>query len=334
MFRKISLLVATVFAASLLSMQPVTVSAQKAYRAGGMDAPTSDGGVALEAFAKAVGELSKGKMKIEKFHSAKLGPHPEQVRNVKSGAQSMMLVWTSFLASQYPQAKFIGLPYVFLSFKHLQAFYKSDLFKPTVDALAKDGAVFLDNEWTWWRQDPRGFISVRPVITPAEMNNLKMRIWESKPAISTWQGFGANTIVVPRAEMYLAFKQGIIEGGPETIGIAYDQKNVEMGKYFIQTQEYYQIINILMNKKQFDALSSDELRILRAGVKVGGEALRAESLRGFEVKKTKAMDEYGVSIIQPALGPWRKAGLKTIKKLEDDGFIPKGFVAKIQALKY
>ena len=320
-------------AAAVLAFQPSAAPAQSDFRAGGMDNPASDGGVALDAFAKAVAEMSKGAMKLQTFHSAKLGPHPAQVRNVKSGAQSMMLVWTSFLASEYPQAKVIGLPYVFRDFQHLQAFYKSDLFKPTVDAIAKDGAVFLDDEWTWWRQDPRGFISVRPVFTPAEMNNLKMRIWESKPAISTWQGFGANTIVVPRAEMYLAFKQGIIEGGPETIGIAYDQKNVEMGKYFIQTSEYLQIINVLMNKKQYDALSSDQRRILKDAVKVGGAALRAESLRGFEVKKKQAMTEYGVSIIQPAQGPWRKAGLKTIEKLENDGFIPKGYVAKIQALK-
>ena len=79
------------------------------------------------------------------------------------------------------------------------------------------------------------------------LKGLKLRIWESRTAIATWQGFGANTIVVPRPEMYLAFQQGIIEGGPETIGIAVDQKNVELAKHWTRTDEYFQIINVMVN---------------------------------------------------------------------------------------
>lgn len=303
------------------------------FKVGGFDAPSSDGGQALDAFAAAVDEMSNGEMKVEVFHSAQLGPFPEQLRNVQSGTQSMVLTFPSFLGNAYDEAKVIGLPYVFRSFEHLAAYKKSELFKPLIDGLAEDGAVFLDDDWTWWRQDPRGFISVRPIFTPAEMDGLKMRIWESKPAIETWSGFGANTIVVPRGEMYLAFQQGIIEGGPETIGVAYDEKNVEMGKYYTQTEEYYQILNIAMNKAEFDSLTPEQQDILREAAKVGGEVLREVSLRGYTEKREAARDEYHVNIILPDLTPWREAGLETIARLEEEGFIPEGFVAEIQALE-
>ena len=55
--------------------------------------------------------------------------------------------------------------------------------------------------------------------------------------------------------MYLAFKQKIIEGGPETAGVWVDQKNAEHAKYWMRTEEYYQIINIMVNTKVWEGLS-------------------------------------------------------------------------------
>ena len=94
----------------------------------------------------------------------------------------MVVLFTSMLGA-YPQAKVIGLPYVFRSLDHLQAFHKSPLWKPVNDTLEEEGAIILDDDWTWYRLDPRGFISTRPVFTPADMDGLKLRIWESAVVI-------------------------------------------------------------------------------------------------------------------------------------------------------
>lgn len=299
---------------------------------GHVDNPASHSGIGADAFAAEVDRLSGGKLKIEVFHSGKLGNIPTQITNVFSGAQDMHLIYPEFLASFIDQAKVISLPYVFDSLEHLQKFYTSALWQPAIDKIDAQGAVLLDRDWSWWIHDPRGFIATRPIFTPEELTGLKLRIWEAKPAIATWQGLGANTVVVPRPEMYLAFKQKIIEGGPETIGISYDQKNVEMAKYWIRTEEYYQIINIMMTKSKYESLPEELQDVLHQAMTTAGTMFREESLRGFTEKKDKAKAEYGVSVIEPALDPWRKKGEGVITQLEDEGFIPKGFVAEIRAL--
>jgi len=297
---------------------------------GGFDVPASDSGQALDAFAEAVAEMSGGSIKVDVFHRSQLGSGPEMLRNVKSGAQSMVVLFTSMLGA-YPEAKVIGLPYVFRSLDHLQAFHKSPLWQPVNEALEEEGAVFLDLDWTWYRLDPRGFISTRPVFSPADMDGLKLRIWESAVVIQTWKGFGANPIVVPRGEMYMAFKTGIIEGGPETMGTAYDQKNVEMAKYWTKTEEYYQLINLLMNKAQFDALTADEQQILRDASLVAGKVFREASAAGYNEKAALAREEYGVNVIVPDLDPWREAGQKTLDKMKSE--LPEGLIEKIQAIE-
>ena len=306
---------------------------QVVLKLGTVDAQTSHSGVGAEAFAAEVAKLSNGSMKVEVFHAGKLGGIPDQQKNVLQGAQDLHLLYPEFLAGLIDETKIISAPYVFRDLNHAQAYLKSGLFKPGLDKLRSLGGIVLDTDWTWMQKDPRGLIAVRPVRTPQDLSGLKLRIWESKTAIETWRGLGANTIVVPRPEMYLAFKQGIIEGGPETIGIAYDQKNAEVAKYWTRTDEYFQIVNVMMNERKYASLTPQQRDILHKAARAGGAAYAAESERGFTDKKNKAIKDFGVTILEPDLGPWRKQAEAVLVKLESDGVIPKGLAAKAKALK-
>jgi TRAP-type C4-dicarboxylate transport system substrate-binding protein len=324
MFR---LLVAT------LLMAAGTASAQISMRLGTVDAQTSHSGVGAEAFAAEVAKLSNGAMKVEVFHAGKLGGIPDQQKNVLSGAQDLHLLYPEFLAGLIDETKIISAPYVFRDLNHAQAYLKSPLFKPGLDKLRSLGGVILDTGWNWMQKDPRGLIAVRPIRTPQDLQGLKLRIWESKTAIETWRGLGANTMVVPRPEMYLAFKQGIIEGGPETIGIAYDQKNAEVAKFWTRTDEYFQIVNVLMNERKYLSLTPAQRDIMHQAAAAGARAYAAESERGFTDKKAKAVKDFGVTILEPDLTPWRKQAEGVLVKLEAEGVIPKGLAAKAKALK-
>ena len=300
---------------------------------GTVDAQTSHSGVGAEAFAAEVAKLSNGQMRVEVFHGGKLGGIPDQVKNVLQGAQELHLLYPEFLTTFIDETKIISAPYVFRDLAHAQAYLKSDLFKPGLDKLRSLGAIILDPDWNWQQKDPRGLISVRPVRTPKDLEGMKLRIWESKTAIETWRGLGANTIVVPRPEMYLAFKQGIIEGGPETIGIAYDQKNAEVAKYWTRTDEYFQIVNVMMNEKKYLSLTPQQRQVMHQAARNAALVYQAESERGFTDKKAKAVKDFGVTIIEPDLGSWRLKGAQVVVKLESEGVIPKGLAAKAKALK-
>jgi TRAP-type C4-dicarboxylate transport system substrate-binding protein len=301
-------------------------------RIGHVDAQTSHSGVGADAFAAAVARLSNGAIKVNVFHAGQLGPIPEQIRNVLAGTQDMHLIFPEFLANLTDEAKVISAPFLFKSHAHQQAFFKSEIFKPALDKLRSMGGQMLDEEWTWWQRDPRGVVTTRPIKTPDDLKGLKLRLWESRTAIATWQGFGAETRVVPRPEMYLAFKQGIIEGGPETIGLSVDQKNVEVAKHWTRTDEYFQIINILVNTRKWQSFTDAQRTILRQAAKEAGEKFRQESELGYTEKRARAEKEFGVTVYEPDLAPWRAMAPKIIEALEGDGTIPKGLPARVSAM--
>jgi TRAP-type C4-dicarboxylate transport system substrate-binding protein len=297
-----------------------------------VDAQASHSGVGADAFAAAVARLSKDQMKVHVFHAGQLGAIPEQIRNVLAGTQELHLLYPEFLTNLLEETRVISAPYVFKSHAHQQAFFKSELFRPALNKLRDLGGLVIDDEWSWWQLDPRGVIAIRPIKTLDDLKGLKLRLWESRTAIATWQGFGANTVVVPRPEMYLAFKQGIIEGGPETIGIAVDQKNVEVAKHWTRTDEYLQIINVMVNARKWQSLTEEQRNILRQAAKEGAEAYRKESERGYTEKRQRAEKEFGVTIYEPDLTPWREKAPSIIQALEADGTIPKGLADKVRQM--
>ncbi len=320
-------------AGAVMASSAAPASAQQiTLRLGHVDQQATHSGVGADAFAATVARLSNGQMTVQVFHAGQLGPIPEQIRNVLAGSQDLHLIYPEFMSTLLDETRIISAPYVFESHAHQQNFLKSDVFKPAMDKLRGLGAIMLDDDWTWWQMDPRGLVSVRPIRTPQEMAGLKLRIWESKTAIETWKGLGANPIVVPRPEMYLAFRQGIIEGGPETIGIAVDQKNVELAKFWTRTDEYYQIVNIMVNQRRYQSLTEAQRGILRQAAKDGGQAYKRESERGFTEKRQRAEKEFGVTVLEPDLGPWRERAKAIIPMLEADGTIPKGIAARAAAL--
>ena len=88
-----------------------------------------------------------------------------------------------------------------------------------------------------------------------------------------------------------------------------------------------------MNEKKYMSLTPQQRDILHRAAKAGGAAYAAESERGFTLKKEKAVKEFGVTVLEPDLAPWRERGEQVVAKLEAEGVIPKGLAAKAKALK-
>ena len=106
-----------------------------------------------------------------------------------------------------------------------------------------------------------------------------------------------------------------------------------MAKYWTRTDEYYQIINVMMNEKKYLSLSPQLREVLHQAARNAAVVYAAESERGFTEKKAKAVKDFGVTILEPDLAPWRQLSEQVVVKLENDGVIPKGLAAKVQALK-
>jgi TRAP-type C4-dicarboxylate transport system substrate-binding protein len=322
--------IASVFALGLAmpaAAQDVT------FRLGHFDAPTSPAGVYAEAFAKNVAEMSGGSMEVQVFHSAQLGSIPDETAATLDGAQDMVAMSPEFLTSYLPEAKAVALPYMFPTVQDLQAFYLSDRWKENLKTLEGLGAVALDDTWAAMQLEPRGIISRKPVITPDDLTGVTLRIWESNVAIATWEGLGASPTVIPRGETYLAFTQGLADAGPETIGVAYEQKSVEALKYWTRTDEYHQILNVFVNTAKYNGLTPEQQDILKKAATASAPAFQDVTQDGYNKKRDLAREDFDVTIIEPDPRPWRERGPAVVDKLVASGEVTQDIVDYVRSLK-
>jgi len=84
-----------------------------------------------------------------------------------------------------------------------------------------------------------------------------------------------------------------------------------------------------VNGRKWQSLTDAQRNILRQAAKEAGETFRKESEKGFTEKRQRAEKEFGVTVYEPDLAPWRTMAPKIIEALEADGTIPKGLPARV-----
>ena len=179
------------------------------------------------AFAK---HLEENGLKTKTYPRGGLGGEEEKLDQVSQG---LLEVSCSDLAKtgQLNNTIFgFTLPYMFQSIAHLdRVVANTDLMKTVNKGTSKKGVRVL-------ALIPAGAFSglantKRPIKTPVDMKGLRIRAKDKNQAkyIEAW---GANTVIIPWAEIYNSLQTGVADGylNPSIVPIMF--KHTEVLKYF------------------------------------------------------------------------------------------------------
>ena len=326
-------LVASLVAAAL-STTPA--AAATTLRAGHLQPATADQGIAIEFFAKRVNELTNGDIEVQVFHSAELGKSiPVQLENLVSGAQDFFIETMDYFKVWDDRFGVINTPFVFRDrHDHFRKFLASDLFNDIVAAVEERGVVFLGKrKYNWLRAGDRGVLSRTPIFHPDDMQGYKMRMFQAEMPIKSWGSFGANIQVIPWADVYTALATGVADALTTVVVASYDNKHIEVLKYFTNVREYYQIIAPMISKRTWDRLDEGQREAIEQAALEAGDLYTETSRRQTMEKTRKAQEELGLNIILPPLKPWHDHMAEVHAEFEAQGLLPKGLIAEVKAIE-
>ena len=318
--------------AAVAAVAVMPAEAEMTLRAGSVLPPDSDQGQAAELFARRVGELTGGAIEIQVFHSGELGPPPTQFENTIAGAQDLVIDTLDYFNAYDNRFGVINTPFVFRSRTHFQNFLNSPAFAEIAQSIEQRGLVFL-GDYNWMRQQDRGILSRTPIFTPEDLQGYKMRMFQAEMPIQAWSGMGANVQVIAWADVYTALATGAVDSLTTVISASYLNKHIEVIKYFTNLQEYYQIVLPVMSKRSWDELDQEQQAALHQAANEAGEAYVRISAENDAAHVRAAQEEFGLTIIEPPLGPWREKAKEVHAELEQKGFLPAGLVAAAQAVE-
>jgi tripartite ATP-independent transporter DctP family solute receptor len=234
--------------------------AQTKWRLAGNFATEHSSSVAMNQFRDELAKASGGQFTVDVFPAMQLGGAAENVQNVRAGTLQMIWVGMAFLSRTVPELEAISLPFQFDSRE--QAFRVVD--GPVGKLL---DAKFADKGLT-----DLGFMelgarhvtnSKRPIKSVEDLKGLKIRMQPNETHLATFRALGANPVAMDIKELYSALQQGVVDGQENPFSVINASRYFEVQKFVSNTAHFFDFINVVANRKAFEALPPAQQTVLR-----------------------------------------------------------------------
>lgn len=255
-----------------------------------------------EKMVKRVADRTSGQVKISLFPNNALGSPVETAQQTRLGAIDMILMNPANIEAISKNIGVINIPYQFDSYEHAHR---------TLDVTAKDWITqtLATAGFTWIANFEWGFRALsnsrKPVLTPADVQGMKIRVPPELAIKAAFEALGANTQTVAFQEVYLALANKTVDGQDNPIGTTFAAKFFEVQSHIALTKHIYASIMLAANPRAWQTkLDGAQRRIIIEEATVAGAAAR-KGVRDREEENLAAMQKAGVAITRPDVAPFR-----------------------------
>jgi len=308
---------------------PAQTAPQYVWKAGTVTSGGNPLNDAMEQFAKQLGERSRGRIKVDVHIANALakgeGAHLE---GVQLGTIDVVAIGSAPVGGMFePLYQALDLPFLWSTREQVWKVMDGPLGQELLKKMESKNlkAFCFGGGWGF-----RNMMSnKRPIFTPEDMKGQTIRVQESPTYVAMMKAMGANPVPMAYVEVYLAMKQGTIDGMELPSFTLTSDKFQEVTKYYSLTRHSYPPIAWFMNLKKYQALPADIQKMV-------DESMRdaCQLHRRLEVEKEKndfvIMKKAGVQINEVKD---IKAFQALMKPAYDyvEGQVGKDFMARLRA---
>lgn len=211
-------------------------------------------------FKEVVERNTNGKIKVEVYPNEVLGSEREMIEAVQMNAIQVTGAGTGLYAGFDPKIGVIELPYLFDTFEEAWKVLDGPIGTELAQPLLSKGIRIL----AYWENGFRQVTNnVRPINTPEDFSGLKIRVPEIPISISIFKHLGANPTPMPFGELYMALRQGVIDGQENPLTNIYASKFYEVQKYLSLTKHQYSPFPVAISENFWQQLPSEYQRIIQ-----------------------------------------------------------------------
>jgi len=135
--------------------------------------------------------------------------------------------------------------------------------------------------------------SKRPITKLEDLDGVKLRVMQNEVYLDSFKLMGANAIPLPFSELFSALETKTVDGQENPYNTILSSKFYEVQKYLSVTNHVYSPWIMLVSKKWWDQLSTDEQKVLADAAKASRDFerqdTRAEAAKAVADLKAKGM---------------------------------------------
>jgi tripartite ATP-independent transporter DctP family solute receptor len=242
----------------LLAVFSQTALAQLELKFGHVGEPGSLFDVSATEFAKRANAKLAGKATLVVYGSSQLGGDKEMLQKLKLGTLDFALPST-VMSSEADLFGLFEMPYLVKDRGHMQKIEKA-IFWPKLEPAAEAKGLRILAVWeNGYRHITN---SKKPIVTPADLQGIKLRIPEGKWRLRMFQAYGANPSPMKLSEVFTALSTGVMDGQENPLTQIWSQKFQEVQKYLSLTGHVYTPAFVAVGAKRWDSLPADVRKVL------------------------------------------------------------------------
>lgn len=289
------------------------------------DYPTVE---AVRFMGKLIEERTKGKLKINVFHSAQLGNEKDTIEQTRFGVIDINRINMAPFNNLIAATNVPSLPFIFRSVAHMRSVMDGPIGDSILAEFEKHDLIGL----AFYDSGSRSFYnSKRPITSPADMKGLKIRVQQSDMFISLVSALGANATPMAFGEVYSALQTGVIDGAENNWPSFESTKHFEVSKFYSLTEHSLSPEVLVMSKKSYDKLAKEDQAIIKAAARESVAKMR-ELWDAREKASEAKVKAGGAQINAVEKQPFIDAMKPVYEQFVKDPAL-KELVAKIQAAK-
>lgn len=227
--------------------------------------------IAARGFAEEVTQKTDGRVKVEVFSGGQLGSEKDMIEGMQFGSVQAGVVGSGSFQTVDQKLGIIEMPYAWQNREQAFAALDGDLGTKLAALLDKQGIHVL----AWWENGFRHVTNSRkPIVEPADLAGLKIRVTPDKVRLATFEALGAQPAPLAFGELYSALQQGVFDAEENPLSIIYSSSFFEVQKYVSLTGHVWGAATLAISKPVWNKISPEDQQIVAAAALEWGQKQR------------------------------------------------------------
>ena len=266
MYRRADLSRAMILVVALLLTAVSTSIFAREFRAAdtqSADYPTLQ---ALRYMGSLVAERSGGSLQLKVFHSRQFGEEKETLEQTRAGAIDLNRTNVALIGNLVPAARALAMPFLFRSIEHQQKVLDGPIGDEILTSFEPYGFVGL----AFYDSGARSiYNSVRPVHSPNDVKDLRIRVQQSEQMSAMIRALGAEPVELPHGQVLTRLATKLIDGAENNWPSFVTTDHYKFAGYYTLTEHTMSTEVLLISQRAWASLAAGDQKIFREAAMAG-----------------------------------------------------------------
>lgn len=220
-------------------------------------------GMAAAKLAQEITTATDGGLRITVFPEGTLGNDLEMMEMARNGDLDLVLIPTAKMSIPVPAMQYADMPFYFPT---PEVFFRLLDGEPGQLLLTKLHGVNLMGI-TFWGNGFKQFTANRPIHTPADLRDLKVRVMKSRLIMDQFEDLDAKPIPIEFRETRQALADGVVDGQENPLAAIVARGIHQVQSHLTLSNHAYLAYVLACSQKSFGKLRDQEQSLLVATAK-------------------------------------------------------------------